>query len=143
MLKEKVCGRCKVIKPTTEFHKCRSKKDGLMPMCKVCNINRMLDHHKENYTPEVGRNRVYKRHGISEEVYLEKVMAQGGKCAICDQVPNDYLNIDHDHKCCNTKFSCGQCIRGLLCGGCNKALGGFGDDEATLQRAIEYLRFFS
>lgn len=33
----------------------------------------------------------------------------------------------------------GQCVRGLLCSDCNLSLGKFGDDVATLERAITYL----
>lgn len=44
------------------------------------------------------------------------------KCAICpvQHADGDGLHLDHDHTCCPGKGeSCGQCIRGLLCWGCN------------------------
>ena len=33
---EKTCIRCEASKPRSEFHRCRSKPDGLWPYCKVC-----------------------------------------------------------------------------------------------------------
>lgn len=44
------------------------------------------------------------------------------KCAICGIAHQDDagLHLDHDHRCCPKKGeSCGKCIRGLLCWGCN------------------------
>lgn len=36
-MKKKTCSKCKVNKPTTEFNKRRSAKDGLNSHCKCCN----------------------------------------------------------------------------------------------------------
>lgn len=48
--------------------------------------------------------------------------------------------IDHDHSCCPGEGSCGKCVRGVLCGSCNKMLGYARDDPERLQAAISYLR---
>ncbi|MGW7594475.1 endonuclease domain-containing protein [Streptomyces asiaticus] len=70
---------------------------------------------------------------------------QGSACAICgiEFKEPGHAHIDHDHSCCPGKRSCGKCVRGLLCGGCNNGLGRFKDDVNVLQAAIEYLRRFS
>src|SRR5688500_5473594 len=47
--------------------------------------------------------------------------------------------VDHDHKCCKGKTSCGRCVRGLLCGNCNTMLGRQGDIAETFLRAAQYL----
>jgi hypothetical protein len=85
-------------------------------------------------------------YGLTLEQYNEKLKAQDGKCAICKKVPIKF-NVDHDHNCCSItgrkrvdRKTCGKCVRGLLCDGCNTALGRFKDSEEILQRAIDYLR---
>jgi hypothetical protein len=44
--------------------------------------------------------------------------------------------VDHDHTCCPGEYTCGKCVRGLLCDDCNKKLH---DSPAWHFRAIEYL----
>jgi hypothetical protein len=76
---------------------------------------------------------------MTVEKFEEMLREQGGVCAICKRVdPDHMLAIDHDHACCPSKRSCGACVRGLLCGACNRALGLFDDDSARLIAAAEY-----
>lgn len=79
----------------------------------------------------------FKKYGITPDVYAAAV-ARG--CEICGEKPAK-LHIDHDHECCPPTRSrtCGKCVRGLICGPCNRALGMFKDNPATLLAAIGYL----
>lgn len=55
-------------------------------------------------------------------------------------------HIDHDHSCCprdkfnRTKYSCGKCIRGVLCNKCNTALGMVDDSTQKMLGLVFYLR---
>lgn len=63
--------------------------------------------------------------------------AQGGRCAICLR-PEERLFVDHDHRHCGPGEGCRLCVRGLLCNGCNSALGWLGGD-ANVERLLRYL----
>lgn len=67
--------------------------------------------------------------------------AQEGKCPVCGECLDTVkkLCVDHDHSCCPSGSSCGKCVRGLLCGNCNSAIGFLKDDPALLLRASTYL----
>ena len=79
----------------------------------------------------------WKRHNISEEYYLELFNKYDGKCHSCKE--NSATNIDHDHSCCDTYRSCGKCIRGILCHGCNTALGLLKDSPDVIKNLLEYI----
>lgn len=84
------------------------------------------------------------RYGITIEDYNRMLLEQGGCCAICESPEprtgnQKHFQVDHDHACCPRAGSCGTCIRGLLCGVCNKMLGAINDDVGKLQAAIQYL----
>lgn len=50
------------------------------------------------------------------------------------------LVVDHDHECCpGDTHSCGRCVRGLLCHGCNVAAGMLRDNAEYARRLAGYL----
>jgi Recombination endonuclease VII len=66
------------------------------------------------------------QYGLTEEDFARMLKEQGYACAMGGEPfkDGDLIFIDHDHACCpDEKRSCGRCVRGLLCLGCNVALG--------------------
>lgn len=62
----------------------------------------------------------YRKHHTTSEAMRVVYGEQRGACAACG-TPSKFerLRVDHDHACCPGNYSCGRCIRGLLCHGCN------------------------
>lgn len=81
--------------------------------------------------------RRFRRHNITKEYYDELFNKNNGKCWICKV--SDAVHIDHDHLCCSGGWSCGKCVRGLLCSNCNTAIGLLKDNTKLLQESIRYL----
>lgn len=70
-------------------------------------------------------------YGLSPEDFQLMLAAQKNACGICKETFSKPPHIDHCHKT-------GE-VRGLLCGRCNVALGGFRDSPEILDRAKKYL----
>lgn len=87
-------------------------------------------------------------YNLTVEDYNLMLEKQKGKCAnpACEVMSKNErykrLHIDHDHNCCNGPFSCGKCIRGLLCGKCNVSIGNMDDDIAKIIGLADYLSNF-
>ena len=147
----KICKKCKEEKSFDEFYPSKDSKDGLNYRCKVCrkkeandwnNKNKERVQSRQDYS--YNKNRKYSRHGISERQFDWLLEQQAGMCLICDRrldikVKKDIV-IDHDHTCCSGVYSCGKCIRGLLCQLCNKGIGQLQDSVAILEKSISYLK---
>lgn len=109
---------------------------------------RLSQHLRHVTNPElrkclVKRKRKLRYYNLTLEDYDRMFNQQNGVCGICSYKPKEYedLCIDHDHKCCPlTKGyhkSCGKCVRGLLCHGCNMRLGQMESEFFT--KSLEYL----
>lgn len=75
-------------------------------------------------------------YGLSKEDYLELLVNQDNKCALCmkpfEGFVDTQIHIDHCHET--------NKVRGILCMPCNVGLGMLGDNEEGLQRALDYVR---
>ena len=65
----KICSKCKIEKPLTEFNVCKAAKDGLQSRCKAC----IKDHGREYYQthkaerPERPEETISRREGTVQE----------------------------------------------------------------------------
>lgn len=129
----KLCSKCNVEKDDNEFYRHSETRDKLHSWCKQCHadtyrIRKLADPTKYYRTR---MNAHYKReYGLDIEAIEGLVNEQGGKCGICQKVP-DKLEVDHDHET-------GK-VRGLLCHQCNSSLGWLGDSMPKLLKAVNYL----
>lgn len=109
--------------------------------CEKCRIaankyrrdKRKVDNDILGYDP-----RRFKKHNITKSIYDKLFNKYNGKCWVCKK--KDAVHIDHDHNCCEGTYSCGKCIRGILCSNCNTAIGLLDDDIKLLNKAIEYIK---
>ena len=69
-------------------------------------------------------------YGISRQDYMQILEAQGGRCDICQRLPDKQrLHIDHSHRS-------GE-VRGLLCSLCNRALGWMEKHREVAQKYLD------
>lgn len=111
----KACSICNKLKPRTEdnFHRAAIRADGLSGYCKLC-------------ANDLRRRSKY---GLSKEQVDDLVKRQNNGCAICGKTNPQH--IDH----CHTTGS----VRGLLCEGCNHAIGLLKDNPKLCRSAAAYL----
>jgi hypothetical protein len=106
-------------------------------------VTRDWNRRNKSHVSQYRRSVTLRKHHVSAERYEALLESQNGVCAICKRPPQvfgvRYLDIDHDHRCCPGVYSCGKCVRGLVCIACNRALGLFQDDIQVLISAAKYL----
>lgn len=135
------CKKCNSYLPVEEFYWNDQSKGLRKHVCKKCDAARVDRWNKSN--PEkrsvVYRTRHLKRtYGVTPEQYDAQLKLQNGACAICSRKEKDSryqkLCVDHSHQTLQ--------VRGLLCFGCNAAIGSFEDNPEVLEKAAAYLRQF-
>ncbi len=145
----KSCTVCGDWKFPVNFYKHR---DGLLPWCKDCDKEKSsqwagknrsrrsaqtkacMDKKSDSERKAIFTNASYmKRYGISSTDYFSLSDSQQGVCAVCKGASKSgrALAVDHNH-------ATGQ-IRGLLCHGCNVALGLAKENPQILRALADYL----
>lgn len=143
----KKCTKCSVMHPEDFFNwKVRDVKRSLV--CKDCHREYRKKHYQENRKKYIEKAKrwktandpAFKRHNLKEEEFGKMLSKFDGMCWCCKTVPATV--IDHDHGCCSSSTSCGKCVRGLLCRGCNLSIGRLGDSLDGVRRAVVYLETY-
>lgn len=129
----KRCTVCGIVQPLNGFYKLNRKPEGeakYHSKCKPCDRQKRKEYGYK--TDSVLNRTLIDKYGITLVQYHELLKEQGGKCKICGKEPKKRrLAVDHCHE--------NGHVRGLLCGHCNTALGGFRDKPGNLVRAYCYL----
>ena len=132
----KVCTKCSLLKQLAEFPRRKTAQDGRASACLGCkkiyrdeHRDRLRQHAKDYHAahPELANNRAkLQLYGLSLDDIAQMVEEQDGLCPLCKLPIEDKKygrSVDHNHKCCPGRKSCGKCVRGILHMGCNKNLG--------------------
>lgn len=140
----KICVRCGKQKKSDLFCKSKNYKDGRRGTCKQCHTEYQKKYYQDNEDKRKEKNRMntkyvpsWKRHHLTEQQYKDLLDKFEGKCHICKI--NNANSIDHDHSCCDKNRSCGKCVRGVLCRGCNTAIGSLKENKEIILNLVKYL----
>jgi hypothetical protein len=157
----KACKECRVVKPLLDYPTRKDQPDGHHWWCFECkrakdreygkvhrdrtSDSQRRDSRRWERKPEVRERRrkqaVKDKYGLSQADFDAKLAEQGGRCPFCpadDDTPKEW-HIDHDHEHCPGMYTCGSCLRDILCRRHNMGLGYFDDDPAQLRAAADYI----
>lgn len=144
----KVCMTNKVLEYRGGRRFKTAKRNNTHKECRSCGQINIVLGSKKSYCDDCISEKGYARNiklrfNMSLDDYNNMVAKQGGVCAICKTNPeNKRLSIDHDHNCCPGQYTCGKCIRSLICHRCNMVLGQINDDISILKSMTDYLQNF-
>ena len=159
----KICSneKCKQTNPQpySAFYKTTSNLDGCFGRCKYCVKTENTKRYKKNTNklrnrastwksdnPDKVKDRALRdKYGISYQQYCELLTAQSDSCAVCKKHKSENIKdvrtnkvrslaVDHNHATNQN--------RGLLCYGCNLAIGMLKDNIEYAKSLVEYLRFY-
>jgi len=151
---EKFCPCCKQKKSIRDFYTNKSCSDGLQGWCKKCHtmknteaarrpnqkrdarLKQWREENREKIKLQIKHNALKRKYGVSLKDYNDMIKKQNGKCVICFSVlVGRTAHLDHCHAT--------GTVRAVLCESCNKGLGNFRDNPASLRSAASYLERFA
>ena len=147
---ERVCTRCKQLKPITDFRmrtrniqrprsrcrKCESEESKENTARKPKELRRAATRRWERNHPEMHYRQTLRRRlrrmglGHLADEIIPRILTEH----TCESCGREVRRLEVDHCHTTGKF------RGLLCGKCNRGLGHFLEDINLLQKAISYLK---
>jgi hypothetical protein len=91
----KTCQSCKQLKPVSEFHKNKKKRDGLATQCKACKKQTQASWYKHNKAKH--KAKVASRKAVAVEAAREYVFAylRTHHCVLCAESDPVVLQFDH------------------------------------------------
>lgn len=127
-----ICKRCGETKSRRDMSRASTH---LCKPCRVAATREWAEANPKAWDRHQRRYYLLNKYGITLEEADTLLARQGGACAICGRAENDSrgfrLHIDHCH-------TTGR-VRGILCGSCNRGIGGLGDNPELVGRALDYL----
>lgn len=129
------CSKCKQEKESTFFCNDARRKLGKSSHCLDCMKARSAKFRKlfpEKAEKSVRSSQLKKKYGLTPAEYDLLFSSQKGLCAICGELSDRRLDVDH----CHTSGK----IRALLCRYCNLGIGNFKDSIYKLLKAVDYLK---
>jgi hypothetical protein len=161
---EKVCSKCGVTKPRSEFYRDLGCRDGHRPDCKSCNKAAQKARRDADPEPNRSRAREWQRNNRERYRATQRAYVESGRKRVSNR--KSYLKRtygisvgEYDEMLAAQQGVCAICgrtprddislhvdhchvtgrLRGLLCFRCNNGLGDFGHDPALLEAALGYL----
>lgn len=140
---QKKCAKCGEVKDRSDFATARQGKYGpVLRECRSCwsaRAREWASRSKDGDVTNARRLSLWAAYRITPSEYDALLSSQGGSCAICGSTKKKM------RKGVELEFPVDHChvtgrIRGILCDGCNRAMGLLGDDGHRIQKAIDYLR---
>ena len=104
---------------------------------------RALQRRRDNRTDDEGlaayrrgnKRYMWRRYGVDPDSAEAALAANDGTCDACSQPFTATPHVDHDHAFAGELAP----ARGILCPGCNQALGNINDSVERLRALIDYL----
>lgn len=134
---KKICNICNIEKDMSDFE-WQKNRPNPRKTCKLCR-SRNIKHSEKSIQNKKEYKKRYRESGKAKIVWerhkygISKEDISYSECLICGS--KDRLHIDHCHT--QNKF------RGLLCISCNTGLGMFKENVEVMQKAINYIKYFS